>query len=104
MLNWLFDAVCLWMRFHAVSDDPVSAAQVLLAFCVGYAAGTITIVPGGLGIIDSALILVVAGASTPPPRSPPWSPPTSSASASSSASAGSLRLIIRHRHRDQMTG
>ncbi|WP_436531518.1 lysylphosphatidylglycerol synthase transmembrane domain-containing protein [Actinoplanes sp. HUAS TT8] len=57
VLNWGFDAVCLWACVRAVSDAPINPAQLLLAFCAGMAAGTITIVPGGLGIIDSALIL-----------------------------------------------
>jgi uncharacterized membrane protein YbhN (UPF0104 family) len=57
VLNWGVDAVCLWMCLRAISDDPVNATQVLLAFCAGMAAGTVTIIPGGLGIIDSALIL-----------------------------------------------
>ncbi|MEU4564307.1 YbhN family protein [Actinoplanes sp. NPDC023936] len=57
VLNWGLDAVCLWMCVRAVSDEPINATQLLLAFCAGMAAGTITIVPGGLGIIDSALIL-----------------------------------------------
>ncbi|GGL10471.1 lysylphosphatidylglycerol synthase transmembrane domain-containing protein [Mangrovihabitans endophyticus] len=66
VLNWLIDAVCLWMCFRAVSPDPINATQLLLAFCAGYAAGTLTIIPGGLGIIDSALILglVTGGVST----------------------------------------
>ncbi len=66
VLNWGLDAVCLWMCFQAVSDQPINAAQLLLAFCAGMAAGTVTIVPGGLGIIDSALILglVTAGVGT----------------------------------------
>ncbi|MEO3787324.1 YbhN family protein [Actinocorallia sp. B10E7] len=57
LLNWLLDAVCLWMCLQAVSDTGINATQLLLAFCAGMAAGTLTIVPGGLGIIDSALIL-----------------------------------------------
>ncbi|GLY02297.1 YbhN family protein [Actinoplanes sp. NBRC 101535] len=62
VLNWGLDAACLWMCLHAVTDQPVSATQVLLAFCAGMAAGTVTLVPGGLGIIDNALILgLVAG-------------------------------------------
>ncbi|XVU27745.1 lysylphosphatidylglycerol synthase transmembrane domain-containing protein [Actinoplanes sp. CA-054009] len=62
VLNWGFDAVCLWICVRAVSDAPINATQLLLAFCAGMAAGTVTIVPGGLGIIDSALILgLVAG-------------------------------------------
>lgn len=67
VLNWAFDAVCLWMCLRAVTDEPVNGIQVLLAFCAGMAAGTVTIVPGGLGIIDSALILglVAGGVDTP---------------------------------------
>ncbi|XVU27936.1 lysylphosphatidylglycerol synthase transmembrane domain-containing protein [Actinoplanes sp. CA-054009] len=62
VLNWGLDAVCLGMCLRAVAGEPVNATQVLLAFCAGMAAGTITLVPGGLGIIDSALILgLVAG-------------------------------------------
>jgi uncharacterized protein (TIRG00374 family) len=57
LLNWGLDAVCLWMCLRAISDEPVNVTAVLLAFCAGMAAGTVTIIPGGLGIIDSALIL-----------------------------------------------
>lgn len=66
-LNWLLDAGCLWLCFHAVSDRPVNATSVLLAFCAGMAAGSITIIPGGLGLIDSALILglLADGVATP---------------------------------------
>ena len=62
VLNWLLDAAALWMCLRAVSDAPPLASQVLLAFCAAMATGSITIVPGGLGIIDSALIVaLVAG-------------------------------------------
>ncbi|GIF21793.1 membrane protein [Paractinoplanes tereljensis] len=57
LLNWLLDAVCLWLCFRAIGEPPAGLTAVLLAFCAAMAAGTITIVPGGLGIIDSALIL-----------------------------------------------
>jgi uncharacterized membrane protein YbhN (UPF0104 family) len=67
LINWLLDAACLWLCLHAVSATGVSPAQVLLAFCAGMAAGSLTIIPGGLGIIDSALILglVTGGVATP---------------------------------------
>lgn len=62
VLNWVLDAGCLWLCFRAVSDTGIGGAQLLLAFCAGMAAGTLTIIPGGLGLIDSALILgLVAG-------------------------------------------
>jgi uncharacterized membrane protein YbhN (UPF0104 family) len=60
--NWFLDAICLWLCFRAVGVTPAGLPEVLLAFCAAMAAGTITIVPGGLGIIDSALILgLIAG-------------------------------------------
>jgi hypothetical protein len=67
LLNWLLDALCLWLCFRAVGEHPAGLTAVLLAFCAGMAAGTITIVPGGLGIIDSALVLgLIAGGVTTP--------------------------------------
>lgn len=67
LLNWLLDAACLWLCFHAVSDAPIGATQVLLAFCAGMAAGSLTVIPGGLGVIDSAMVLglVAGGVATP---------------------------------------
>jgi putative heme transporter len=60
--NWLFDALCLWLCFHAVAGGTIGPTQVLLAYCAGMAAASIPIVPGGLGVIDSALVLgLVAG-------------------------------------------
>lgn len=65
LLNWLLDAACLWLCCIAVGGGTLSAGHLLLAFCAGMAAGTITIVPGGLGIIDGALILgLIAGGMT----------------------------------------
>ncbi|MFF5290199.1 TIGR00374 family protein [Paractinoplanes globisporus] len=67
LLNWLLDALCLWLCFRAVGQPPAGLTVVLLAFCAAMAAGTLTIVPGGLGIIDSALILglIAGGVATP---------------------------------------
>jgi uncharacterized membrane protein YbhN (UPF0104 family) len=65
LLNWLLDAACLWLCALAAGGGPISAGQLLLAFCAGMAAGSITIVPGGLGIIDGALVLgLIAGGMT----------------------------------------
>ena len=61
VLNWLLDAGCLWLCLNAVSRPTIGVGIALLAFCAGTAAGSLTIVPGGLGIIDSALILALVG-------------------------------------------
>jgi uncharacterized membrane protein YbhN (UPF0104 family) len=60
--NWLLDAVCLWMCCLAVGAESITTTQLLVAYCAGMAAASIPVAPGGLGIIDSALILgLVAG-------------------------------------------
>ncbi len=67
LLNWLLDALGLWLCFRAVGQPAPSVTATLLAFCAAMAAGTVTIVPGGLGIIDSALILglITGGVAAP---------------------------------------
>jgi uncharacterized protein (TIRG00374 family) len=63
--NWLLDAGCLWMSCMAVGADTITATQLLIAYCAGMAAASIPIVPGGLGVVDSALIIgLVAGGLT----------------------------------------
>jgi putative heme transporter len=61
--NWLLDAVCLWMSCEAIDATRITTTQLLLAYCAGMAAaGLFPVIPGGLGVIDSALILgLVAG-------------------------------------------
>jgi uncharacterized membrane protein YbhN (UPF0104 family) len=67
LLNWLLDAACLWLCFQAVGESPAPSATTILAFCAAMAAGSLTIIPGGLGIVDSALIfgLIAGGVSSP---------------------------------------
>jgi uncharacterized membrane protein YbhN (UPF0104 family) len=60
--NWLLDAVCLWMCCLAVGAEEITTTQLLVAYCAGMAAASVPVVPGGLGVIDSALIIgLVAG-------------------------------------------
>jgi len=60
--NWLFDALCLWMCCVAVGADGITATKLMIAYCAGMAAASVPIVPGGLGVVDGALILgLVAG-------------------------------------------
>ncbi|MEU8178826.1 flippase-like domain-containing protein [Microbispora hainanensis] len=65
LINWLLDAACLAACLQAVGGG-AGLVDLLLAFCAGMAASTLTLVPGGLGIIDSALIfgLLTAGVAT----------------------------------------
>jgi putative heme transporter len=60
--NWLFDALCLYMCCVAVDADGLTATNLVVAYCAGMAAASVPIVPGGLGVVDGALILgLVAG-------------------------------------------
>ena len=63
--NWLLDALCLWMCCIAVGAEGIEPAQLVIAYCAGMAAASVPIVPGGLGIVDAALVLgLVAGGLT----------------------------------------
>jgi uncharacterized protein (TIRG00374 family) len=65
LLNWLFDALCLWMCCVAVGAHGINAVSLLIAYCAGMAAASVPIVPGGLGVVDGALILgLIAGGMT----------------------------------------
>lgn len=64
LANWLFDALCLWMCCLAVGAE-IRPTQLVIAYCAGMAAASVPIVPGGLGVVDGALILgLVAGGLT----------------------------------------
>jgi uncharacterized membrane protein YbhN (UPF0104 family) len=62
LLNWLLDAACLWMCCAAVGASGINATKLVIAYCAGMAAASVPIVPGGLGVVDAALILgLIAG-------------------------------------------
>ena len=47
---------------QAVGARGINAVSLLIAYCAGMAAASVPIVPGGLGVVDGALILgLVAG-------------------------------------------
>jgi uncharacterized membrane protein YbhN (UPF0104 family) len=63
LLNWLFDALCLWLCCVAVgAGTHINPVHLVIAYCAGMAAASVPIVPGGLGVVDGALVLgLVAG-------------------------------------------
>ncbi|MGK5680527.1 lysylphosphatidylglycerol synthase transmembrane domain-containing protein [Actinoplanes sp. URMC 104] len=62
LLNWLFDALCLWLCCVAVGAGGINPVSLVIAYCAGMAAASVPIVPGGLGVVDGALVLgLVAG-------------------------------------------
>jgi uncharacterized protein (TIRG00374 family) len=56
---WLGDLCCLLCSFGAVRA-PVPWAGVLLAYGAAQVAGSLPIVPGGIGIIDGSLAVILA--------------------------------------------
>ncbi len=66
LLNWLLDAVCLYWCLAAVGVDDARFAAVLLAYTAGMAALSVPVVPGGLGVVDGALVLGMVAAGVSP--------------------------------------
>jgi putative heme transporter len=64
---WCCDFVCLLCSFRAV-HSPIPWAGVLLAYGVAQVAGSFPVVPGGLGIVEGSLavVLVAYGAGRVP--------------------------------------
>lgn len=59
-LNWAADLVCLIACTRAVGVPSGSLAVVVLAYVAGMSAAGISLLPGGLGVTDAAMILVLS--------------------------------------------
>jgi uncharacterized protein (TIRG00374 family) len=58
-LNWVADLMCLIACTCAVGAPVNSIAVVVLAYVAGMSAAGISLLPGGLGVTDAAMILVL---------------------------------------------
>jgi putative heme transporter len=56
-LNWLTDLGCLVVCFVAVTHDLPSLLVVLAAYLAGMTASSVSVLPGGFGVIEVAMIL-----------------------------------------------
>ena len=64
LLNWLLDLACLAACAQAVGLTGVGTTALLTAYVAGMAASGLSLLPGGLGTVDAALVLgLVAGGS-----------------------------------------
>lgn len=61
---WLFDMLCLYATFLAF-DYRVSLSALAVSYVVAYSIGTLAPTPGGLGAIESLLIVLFAGFGVP---------------------------------------
>ncbi len=66
LVNWLLDALAFYLSLVAVGADQASPGAVLLAYTAGMAALSVPLVPGGLGVVDAALVLGLVAAGTSP--------------------------------------
>ncbi len=58
-LNWILDLVCLIASCRAVGLHGPSLGLALIAYAAGMAASSVPLLPGGLGVVDGALILAL---------------------------------------------
>jgi hypothetical protein len=61
---WLADCLCLMCGFGAV-HAPIPWHGVVLAFGVARVAGSLPVVPGGLGIVEGSLAVILVAYGTP---------------------------------------
>ncbi|PQP17871.1 lysylphosphatidylglycerol synthase transmembrane domain-containing protein [Rhodococcus opacus] len=61
-LNWIGDLLCLVAACRAVGVTEVGIGLAMTAYVAGMAASSIPLIPGGIGVVDGALIVAfVAG-------------------------------------------
>jgi uncharacterized protein (TIRG00374 family) len=56
-VNWLLDLVCLIASCRAVGINGHLLGVAIVAYVAGTAASSLSVLPGGLGVVDGALIL-----------------------------------------------
>ena len=63
--NWLFDAACLAAAATAVGTRGLTVPVLLIAYCSGMAAAGISVLPGGLGVVDTAMVVAMVAGGIP---------------------------------------
>jgi uncharacterized membrane protein YbhN (UPF0104 family) len=65
LLNWLFDLACLAACATAVGLRGLTLPLLLVAYTAGMAASSLSLVPGGIGVVDAALVLTLVAGGIP---------------------------------------
>jgi putative heme transporter len=65
LLNWLLDLACLGACAYAVGLTGVGLTALLAAYVAGMATSGLSLLPGGLGAVDAALVLGLVAAGSP---------------------------------------
>jgi hypothetical protein len=63
--NWLFDIGCLAAGVAALGVHGVSLPLLLIAYTAGMAASGISVLPGGIGVVDTAMVLALVAGGIP---------------------------------------
>jgi uncharacterized protein (TIRG00374 family) len=64
LLNWLFDAACLWVFIWAFGTI-ISPIDLLVAYGLANILAAIPITPAGLGVVEGVLIPTIVGFGVP---------------------------------------
>lgn len=56
---WIFDALCLVLMFRAMGVE-AGTVELLVAYGVATAAGTLPLTPGGIGVFETTMLAVLA--------------------------------------------
>jgi len=56
---WAFDAACLVLMFHALGVQ-AGTAELLVAYGIATAAGTLPLTPGGIGVFEATMLATLA--------------------------------------------
>jgi putative heme transporter len=65
-INWVADLACLIASCHAVGAGRSTLVLVMVAYVAGMSASSVSLLPGGFGVVDAAMIfaLTSGGVST----------------------------------------
>jgi uncharacterized membrane protein YbhN (UPF0104 family) len=63
--NWALDAGCLAAGAAALGVSRLTLALLLLTYTAGMAASSVSLVPGGLGVVDAAMVLTLVAGGIP---------------------------------------
>lgn len=58
-LNWVADLACLYASCRAVDATHTTVLLVMVAYIAGMSGSSISLLPGGLGVVDAAMIFAL---------------------------------------------
>jgi uncharacterized protein (TIRG00374 family) len=59
VMNWLLDLLCLVAACRAVGAQGPTVAVAMVAYAGGMAASSLPLIPGGVGVVDGALLIAL---------------------------------------------